>query len=180
MQAYSDNGARCSAEAAPAKSNVELIGALERQARASRSVTERISDAIVRITGNFMFVLVHLAVFSTWIVVNLGLLPGVTPFDPFPFGILTLIVSGEGVFLAIFVLISQNRMMRDSDRRAHLDLQMSLLTEQSSAKALELLQDIARHLGIDRGQNDPEVQQLAQRTDVRELASELDRCLPKA
>jgi len=59
-----------------------------------------------------------------WIAANLNLIPGVRAFDPFPFGILALFVSSESVFLTIFVLISQNRMSRQAERRAHLDLQV--------------------------------------------------------
>ena len=56
-----------------------------------------------------------------WIAINIGIISGLTPFDPFPFGLLTLIVSTEGVLLALIILISQNRMIRQADRRSHLD-----------------------------------------------------------
>ena len=55
-----------------------------------------------------------------WIAINIGIISGLTPFDPFPFGLLTLIVSTEGVLLALIILISQNRMIRQADRRSHL------------------------------------------------------------
>ncbi len=114
-----------------------------------------------------------------WFTINFEAVPGVAAFDPFPFGVLTLIVSAEGVFLAIFVLISQNRMTRDADRRAHLDLQISLLTEQNSTKVIQLMQTLAERLGVPEASADAEARTLAQPTDVKRIADELDRSLPK-
>jgi uncharacterized membrane protein len=94
------------------------------------------------------FGLAHLAWFGTWIVVNGGVLPGFEPFDPYPFSFLTLVVSLEAIFLSIFVLLSQNRLTRQAEKRAHLDLQVNLLAEQESTIALQLLQRICEHLGI--------------------------------
>ena len=84
------------------------------------------------------FVVFHLLLFGVWFMVNLGLTP-LRPFDTFPFGILTLIVSAEGVLLAIFVLVSQNRMSRQANQRAHLNLQIGLLAEQETTKLLALV-----------------------------------------
>ena len=69
-------------------------------------------------------------------------------FDPFPFSFLTMVVSLEAIFLAIFVLISQNRMARLADHRAHLDLQINLRAEQEITTTLKLVQEIRAHLGI--------------------------------
>ena len=72
----------------------------------------------------------------------MGFIAALPPFDPFPFGILTLIVSTEGVLLAIIILISQNRMIRQADRRAHLDLQINLLAEQEASLILRQVRRI--------------------------------------
>jgi uncharacterized membrane protein len=82
----------------------------------------------------------------------------------------------EAILLSIFVLINQNRLTRQADRRAHLDLQVNLLAEQESTRTLELLQRITEHLGISRTDDDCE---LATRTNVEEVVSTLDRTLPK-
>lgn len=103
----------------PTRSNVEAIARLEQEALHHRSPGERISDFITRVVGTITVVIIHLLVIALWALINLRLIPGIAPFDPFPFGILTLLLSGEGVFLAIFILISQNRMTRQADRRAH-------------------------------------------------------------
>ncbi len=69
----------------------------------------RIADVAADFSGRFSFLLVHALWFAVWIVLNVGVLPGVEPYDPFPFGLLTMIVSLEAIFLSCMVLISQNR-----------------------------------------------------------------------
>ncbi|MDQ4120747.1 MAG: DUF1003 domain-containing protein [Acidobacteriota bacterium] len=116
------------ATAEPMAYNVDSIAKLEHKELHQRSSGEKVSDFFVSVMGSMPFLVFHVIGFAAWFVINLNAFPGVTPFDPFPFGILTLIVSSEGVFLAIFILISQNRMARQSDKRAHLDLQVNMLT----------------------------------------------------
>ena len=93
------------------------------------TATERVSDVITKLVGNRGFLLAQLIVIFGWTLVNLHVIPGLKAFDPFPFGVLALVVSSEGVFLTIFVLISQGRMARQSERRSHLDLQVGMLSE---------------------------------------------------
>src|SRR5215203_197095 len=107
--------------------NVRLVAELEEQALATRSSGEKIGDAASRAIGSMPFVLGHSVWFAAWILLNLGAFPGIEPFDEFPFGLLTLVVSLEAIFLSLFLLISQNRMTRQADKRAHLDLQINLL-----------------------------------------------------
>jgi uncharacterized membrane protein len=125
-------------------------------------------------------VIIHLLVFCFWFLANTGKLPGIKPFDPFPFGILTLIVSSEGVLLAIFVLITQNRMSRDADRRAHLDLQVNLLTEQTATKILQILDRMLVAMKLPpEVQKDPDAATLAAPTNVSDLMQKLDESLDK-
>jgi uncharacterized membrane protein len=166
----------CAATASSAKENIDAVAEIEGEELQQRSRGERISDAFVGAVGTLGFVLGHAAVFLVWVVVNLGFVPFLRPFDPFPFGILTLIVSSEGVFLALFILISQNRMTRIADHRAHLNLQISLLAERESTRLLQILRGIAAHLGVSA--DDTETERLSQRTHVQTLARELDEKLP--
>lgn len=160
--------------------NIELVRLLEERARARRSLGVRLSDAITAAIGTMAFVVFHMLWFGVWFFINSGGASGfIEPFDPFPFGILTLAVSAEGVLLAIFVLISQNRLMRDADRRALIDLHVNLLTEQSSTKTLQILQQIGDRLGIREVTGDSEAAQLAQPTNLVQLIDELDRSIPK-
>ena len=91
--------------------------------------------------------ILHLAIFGSWIATNLGLIPGLSPFDPSFVG-LAMVASVEAIFLSTFVLISQNRMAAAADRRADLDLQVSLLAEHEITKLIALASGIADHLGV--------------------------------
>src|SRR5215204_4078330 len=108
--------------------NIEALCKARDEEGAQKSVEERASDAITRFTGSMRFVYLHAALFGTWILWNLGWIPGLTPFDP-SFVVLAMIASVEAIFLSTFVLISQNRMQAQAERRAELDLQISLLAE---------------------------------------------------
>lgn len=158
-----------------AQQNIRTIAKLEHEAIDQRTRGERVSDAITRFMGSMTFVVLHLIWLGVWFAVNLGAIPDVKPFDPFPFGILTLIVSTEGVILAIFVLISQNRMSRLSNQRAHLNLQISLLAEQETTKILQKLQAISDRLDIP---GDEVSERLSQDTHLEVLAQELRKSLP--
>jgi uncharacterized membrane protein len=89
-----------------------------------------------------------------------------------------MVVSLEAIFLAIFVLISQNRMARLADHRAHLDLQINLLAEQEITTTLKFVQEIRAHLGIDGGRQAVELERLLKPTDVQQLSTELTEQLP--
>jgi uncharacterized membrane protein len=156
-----------------ARRNIDAILRLEREAAQRLGPAERISTAIIRRIGQLRFVVLHLLVAAVWIVVNLGAVPGIRPFDPFPFGIFTLIVSAEGVFLALFILIAQNAMDRQADRRAHLTLQISLLSEGETTKILQILRTIAERVGC--ATEDEELQQLSETTEIETLAREIER-----
>jgi uncharacterized membrane protein len=93
------------------------------------------------------------------------------------FAFLTLVVSLEAIFLSLAVLVSQNRLTRQADRRAHLDLQINLLAEQESTRTVELLHRIADHLGLREAYADEE--ELARPTDIREVIAALDQTLPQ-
>ena len=166
------------ATADPTAYNVEAIARLEHEALLQRTASERFSDKITKYVGSMAYVVLHAVVFAVWALVNLGLVPGVTPFDPFPFGILTLIVSAEGVFIAIFILISQNRMSRHADRRAHLSLQVSMLAEQELTLLLRMQQSLCDKFGIDVHRIKAEADRLMDETDVEVLVEDLEEKLP--
>lgn len=170
-----ENAAQATVESA--QKNIEAIVRLEEESMRQRTFSERAGDLFTRFMGSIGFVVFHLLLFGTWFAVNLGVTP-LPVFDPFPFGILTLIVSAEGVLLAIFVLISQNRMSRQANHRAHLNLQINLLNEQETTKLLQKVQSIIDRLGIDDPTRDPDIGRLAEDTHLEVLAEELRRKLP--
>lgn len=112
-----------------------------------KTFEERIADTITRFTGSMLFVYLHLVLFGVWIFWNIGFL-GLEPFDP-SFVILAMFASVEAIFLSTFVLISQNRMNVQADKRAELDLQVSLLTEHEVTRMISLVRAIAKKLDIE-------------------------------
>lgn len=126
------------------------IAALERRRRedaARAPLEERVAAAVTRFTGSMRFVYLHLVLYGAWIVVNLGWVPGVPRFDR-TFVVLAMVASVEAIFLSTFVLITQNRMAAAADKRAELDLQISLLAEHEVTKIVSMVSAISAHLGI--------------------------------
>src|SRR5688572_26125483 len=124
------------------RKNIRAIADLEERALHQRGAADRLSDAISRKTGSGPFALFHLVGFSLWLLVNAGIVSGIEPFDPYPFNFLTLVVSLEAIFLSVFVLMSQNRLTRQAENRAHLDLQVNMLAEQELTAILRMVQGI--------------------------------------
>jgi uncharacterized membrane protein len=151
--------------------NVHTVRELEELAIANPSVADRIASFVARFAGSIYFVLVHVVLVATWIVLNS--VPSVPHWDPYPFTLLTMWASLEGVLIASFILIAQNYAMRLSERRAQLDLQVNLLAEQEASKALKLLEAIAQKVGAQCG-DDPEVAALAEATRLETLAQQID------
>ena len=167
------------AAANPTQYNIDAIAKLEHDALDRRTLTERVSDVITKLVGNVGFLVAQLLLVSGWCLVNVHVIPGLKAFDPFPFGVLALVVSSESVFLTIFVLISQSRMARQSERRSHLDLQVGMLSEQELTTILQMLQKLCQHMGVNVDSSKQEVQSFSKTTDVHKLASELEDKLPE-
>ena len=155
--------------------NVEAIKSWDRALLLKRSRIERISDNITLAAAAGPSIVLHALWFAAWIAINTGLVPVIRPFDPFPFPLLTMIVSLEAIFLALFVLASQNRLAKQSDLRANLDLQIDLLVERELTAVLQLLNDIAKHLDVDTDVTTDKISDLIKKTDVKKLADEVDR-----
>jgi uncharacterized membrane protein len=107
------------------------------------------------------FVYAHALVYGFWIVANLGWVPGVRPWDP-TFVVLAMVASVEAIFLSTFILITQNRMAAAADRRAELDVQISLLAEAEITKLVELVAQIAERMNVP-GAEEPEIEEMKQR-----------------
>ena len=153
--------------------NIHTIINSRSVAASQRTTEERLADAITDFSGRMYFVYFHIVWFGIWIAINLGDF-GIKPFDPYPFGLLTMIVSLEAIFLSTFVLISQNRISAEADRRADLDLQIGLLTEHELTRVLKMLDAIQDQMGIE---NDSDVELLDLEKDVHpeDVLDEMDR-----
>jgi uncharacterized membrane protein len=155
--------------------NVERVMALEAAEHQKATTADRVADAITAFSGSVRFVWVSVALIAGWIAANL-LLPARDRLDPFPFPLLTLVLSVEAIFLAIFILMSQNRSARISEKRGHLDLQLNLLSEQENTKMLLMLEQIGQAVGAEFDQG-AEVRVLAEATEPEALSDQIDQAV---
>ena len=118
-----------------------------------RSTQDRVADAITAFAGTMLFVYLHALWFAVWIALNEGLLGKAGIFDPYPYGLLTMIVSLEAIFLSTFVMVSQNRQAARENVRADLDFETNLRSEVWSAH-------IGAALGLDPREIEQRVQEL--------------------
>ncbi len=130
-------------------SSQNLLYALKSKADAKRSFSEKIADSMTKIFGSIGFLTLNIIVFTGWILINIGWIAGVEIFDPFPFGLLTTAVSLQAIFLAIIVLISQNRAAKVADLREEVDLHVDIISEQEITKILHLVSMLCKKEGID-------------------------------
>ena len=156
--------------------NIHAIEARRRSEETRAPAQERIAGAVTRFTGSMSFVYLHLAVFGFWIFANLGWVPGVPEWDE-SFVVLAMIASVEAIFLSTFVLISQNRMQAVTDKRADLDLQISLLAEHEVTRLATLVSAIAHRLGVRSGM-DEELKEIEQDVAPEAVLNELEAASP--
>ena len=158
--------------------NIRTIIHLRLKAARERSVQDRIADAITSLSGRMVFAYVHIVWFGVWILLNTGCF-GLRPFDPFPYGLLTMVVSLEAIFLSTFVLISQNRLSEETEHRADLDLHIGLLTEHELTRVLQMLDAIQDKMGIVDHQNS-ELADLEMETKPEDVLAEIARLHQRA
>jgi len=156
---------------------------MQRKESEGRTVQDRLAAVITSFSGSMAFVYIHATWFGLWFILNMGLLhiPYLTQFDPYPFGLLTVVVSLEAIFLSTFVLIAQNNLSALSERRAELDLQVNLLAEQKTAKVLELLDKIAQELDTMHNKfsytSDPETEALKLSPEPHEVLNVMEQAI---
>jgi uncharacterized membrane protein len=138
-----------------------------------RTVTDRLADIFTGSFGTVWFFVLNALWFGIWMLINTGTIPGIASFDPFPFGLLTMIVSLEAIFLSIIVLISQNRAARIADLREEIDLQVNVKAEQEITKLLIIMDRIHDHLGLPP-EDDEELVMMKQATDLDEIEKEIE------
>jgi uncharacterized membrane protein len=138
---------------------------------------EKISARIAAFTGSMTFVYIHALIYGAWIVLNIGWIPGFAPFDP-TFVVLAMVASVEAIFLSTFVLINQNRLARMDERRADLDLQISLLTEHELTRLAILLKHIADRLDVST-EVDAEIAEVTQDVKPEAVLDEIETIAPR-
>jgi uncharacterized membrane protein len=152
--------------------NCQTVARIDTAMLAKRSMLDRVVDSISNFTGSLKFIWLHVVWFGFWLGWNLGL-PAAARFDPYPFGLLTMIVSLEAILLSTIIMISQNRQARGAELHNNLALQIALLAEQENTKALCMLDAICKHFGIP--EHDPDVSVLEQATSPDELIHQIER-----
>lgn len=138
--------------------NIRALLDRRQQEEERKNLQDRIADRITVFTGSMPFVYVHLVIFGLWILINIGWIP-LPRFDP-SLVILAMAASVEAIFLSTFVLITQNRMATIADKRADLDLQISLLSEHEITRLITLVRAMADRMGIEAS-HDPELSELS-------------------
>ena len=156
----------------PIRANIAAVARLERATRRARTQGHRLAGIVTRLAGSGPSILGHALWFGGWILVNLGLF-GARPFDPFPFFLLTMIVSLEVIFLTLFVLLNQNHMTTQARKRAHLEFQVTLLAEREMTLVLRMLKELSEQLGVTSA-TARELEALLKETDVGSLSAKLD------
>lgn len=151
-----------------------IIRSLKAKADAKRNFSQKLADWVTDTFGSIGFLMVNISWFIIWIAINTNLVPGLAPFDPFPFGFLTMLVSLEAIMLAIFVLISQNRVAQLDDLREEIDLQVDIITEQEITKLMEMVSMLLKKNGIDLSQ-DSLLKEMLKPINVEKIEKALER-----
>jgi uncharacterized membrane protein len=155
--------------------NIQALVKLRQSHLERRSAETKAADEVTSFAGSMKFLYLHLIWFGGWIVCNVIDI-GLPRFDPYPFGLLTMVVSLEAIFLSTIVMISQNRIAAHTEEKADLDLEINLLAEHEITRLLRMTEAIARKLGIE----DESLKNLSElETDVvaTEIVNEIHRQL---
>jgi uncharacterized membrane protein len=157
--------------------NIHALNKRRQREITEATAQEKLAEAITRFTGSMLFVYIHLAIFGFWIVANLGWIPGVPQWDE-SFVVLAMWASVEAIFLSTFVLISQNRMQAAADKRADLDLQISLLAEHELTKMATQVAAMAERMGV-KTEVDEELDEITQDVAPEAVLDEIESTQPK-
>lgn len=149
-----------------------ILRSLKAKAKAQRSFTERFADWTANFFGSIPFFVIHFIWFGAWIVINTFHVPGLPQFDPYPYGLLTMTVSLEAIFLSILVLLAQNRAGDIADLREEIDLQVDILTEQELTKLMHMVSLLLEKNGISVS-GDKELERMLKPTNMQKIEASL-------
>ena len=148
-----------------------VLQAAKKRYSTSRTKMDTVADAMTRAGGSTAFLITHLIWFTVWIVMNTEI-GGPIAFDPYPFGLLTMIVSLEAIVLSIFILMSQGRAAITSELRDEVTLEVSMRVEEEVTKSLQLITGLYRRLNLPLSE-DPELSRMLMPLDRDEIEREL-------
>ncbi len=153
----------------------QSIKSFRTRANKDRTRAERYADYLIQTVGSVPFLIIHVILFAVWLSLNARLIPGVETWDPFPFGLLTMVLTLEQSLLTIFIIISQNRASEIADLRNEIDLQVNVLAEEEISKALKLLRLIGQKMDIAEIINDPELRIMETTLDLTAIEKEIEQ-----
>jgi len=153
---------------------VTPVHSFEAKLQKNRKFTERLADDITRIAGSFGFFATNIIFFTFWITINSGFIPGLSIIDPYPFTFLTMLVSLEAIFLAVFVLMSQNRASTIDSLREEIHLQINEIAEKEITKSLQLLAEIHKKIITDK-KPDPELEHMLKTLNTAQIESQVEK-----
>lgn len=151
----------------------EMLQSIQNRLSERRTISDKLADFLVWSAGTIIVVIFHVILFALWIMINLDLIPGMRIFDPYPFNFLTMTVSLEAIFLAIFVLMSQNRESKTADLRQEFDVQVNIIAEREITKIIHMLAYIMNHLDINY-EDDEELRQMMRPLNIDEIREQLE------
>ena len=152
----------------------KLAMQLEDRLDSHKKWSDCLADFLTSSFGTVWFLTINGVFFLFWIAVNIGLLEGVTPFDPYPFGLLTMLISLEAIFLTVTVLISQNRSTKIDELRQELDFIVTLQAEEEITRMINMLDEIHDHLGLE-SKDDKELSVMKEKIDIHRLSEVVAR-----
>ena len=153
--------------------NQKTIRSIKAKADEKRSFIDVLADRTTALLGSNVFLFINLLIFISWIVINTGQIPGIKPFDKFPFSLLTTSVSLEAIILAILVLISQNRASKVADLREEVQLQVNVITEEKITRIMSMLVLLLQKNGIPIPE-DLRLQEMLRDTDVSQIEKSVE------
>jgi uncharacterized membrane protein len=154
--------------------NIDEVVELRRRELETASPAQLRLERVSRLVARPGYIVALLMFVAAWIMVNLLLLRrGSRPFDPPPFAWLQGFLTFVAMLTATVVLVAQNRQTKLAEQRAHLDLQINLLTEQKVTKVIHLLEELRRDLPMVRDREDPQAAALKEQTDTAQVVSAL-------
>jgi len=152
----------------------KIFRSIKAKANAKRTAMEKIADWMTLHFGSNTFLLFNVFLFLVWIFINTDQVQSIPSFDPFPFSLLTTIVSIEAIILAIFVLISQNRTSKVDDLREETHLQINIITEREITKLMKMIAILLEKQGVDLSQ-DPELKKMLKPISEEEIERRLEK-----
>jgi uncharacterized membrane protein len=150
----------------------QIIRSFEAKSLRKRSLTSKFADYLTSYFGSIGFLVLNLILFIAWVFVNMGKVPGIPIFDPYPYVLLITFVSLEAIILTTIVLMSQNRQSQIGTLRDELQLQVELITEKEISKVLMLLKKLLEKNEIKI--NDVELDEMLKEVDTSYIERKLE------